>query len=138
MSLSEIFGSAVHAVTRAEALESGALVAADSQLAREAGWRWPVALTAAAWTDCVAWDAEAEARHGGYGQSETGRLWDVLFLAFLAARRTNPGHRSVRFEVLRIRATGVTGRASTARLAVFCGPGDSGEPVITIMQADED
>jgi hypothetical protein len=40
--------------TRAEALADGVLVAVPAALATEAGFRWPIALTAAAWADTVA------------------------------------------------------------------------------------
>ena len=50
-------GPVVHTYTRAEALADGVLVDAGL-LAKEAGFRWPVALTAAAWADSVAWTAE--------------------------------------------------------------------------------
>ncbi|WP_030237086.1 DUF6573 family protein [Streptomyces sp. NRRL S-350] len=135
-SLTELYGEPIHQFTRADALEAGDLMEAPRDLAQEAGWRWPVALTRAAWGDCVAWSSEDDARHPGHGQSETGRLWDVLRMAFYAVRSANPGVRAVPFEVLRIPAEGPS-RATRARLAVHCGPGDSGETVITIMQPDE-
>ncbi|MEV4562063.1 DUF6573 family protein [Kitasatospora sp. NPDC049285] len=136
-SLTELYGESIHEFTRADALRAGELVEVPQSLAQEAGWRWPVALTRAAWGDCVAWSSEADERHPGHGQSETGRLWDVLRMAFYAVRSANPGVRGVPFEVLRIPTDGPS-RATRARLAVHCGPGDSGEPVITIMQPDED
>jgi hypothetical protein len=55
--------------TRVEALDDGVLVAVPAALATEAGFRWPVALTAAAWADTVAWDEDTEARK----PSPTGR-----------------------------------------------------------------
>jgi hypothetical protein len=65
--------------TRAQALDDGVLVAVPAALATEAGFRWPIALTAAAWADTVAWDEDTEARKPSpTGQDETGRLWDVL------------------------------------------------------------
>ena len=46
-----------------------------SARAWEAGIRWPVALTAAAWAQCVAVPA------GVVCQDEAGRLWDVAWTA---------------------------------------------------------
>jgi hypothetical protein len=43
-----------------------------SPTAREAGFKYPVALTAAAWAKCVA------VPPGALCQDEAGRLWDVL------------------------------------------------------------
>ncbi|WP_331731826.1 DUF6573 family protein [Kitasatospora sp. NBC_01300] len=136
-SFADLYGEPIHQYTRADALRDGALLAVPQELAQEAGWRWPVALTAAAWGDCVAWSDEDNERHPGHGQSETGRLWDVLRMAFHAVRSANPGVQGVPFEVLRIPADGPS-RATRAKLAIHCGPGDAGEPVITIMQPDED
>ncbi|MGW9402311.1 DUF6573 family protein, partial [Streptomyces sp. NPDC055642] len=75
-----VFGPPIHTYTRAQALADGVLVDAGP-LAQEAGFRWPVALTQAAHAEAVAWNPEHEA-----GQDETGRLWDVLWLATIAAR----------------------------------------------------
>lgn len=132
MSLSLLFSDTpvIYAYTRAKALESGSLVDV-SDLARDAGFSVPVALTAAVWADCVTWDQQREVAP----QDETGRLWDVLSMARLAARNQINTDR-VTFSVLRI----VSGhlRPSLVRLAVLISPGDQGEPVITIMQAEED
>jgi hypothetical protein len=43
----------IHAYTRAEAIADGALIDV-SAVARKAGIRYPVALTAAVWAKCVA------------------------------------------------------------------------------------
>ena len=52
--LHPVFGPTVYTYTRAQALADGVLIDAGP-LAREAGLRFPVALTGAAWQDCVAW-----------------------------------------------------------------------------------
>ncbi|WP_325176197.1 DUF6573 family protein, partial [Xanthomonas hortorum] len=44
----------IHSHTRANLLEDGDLVDV-SALAREAGFKVPVAVTRAVWADCVAW-----------------------------------------------------------------------------------
>lgn len=73
----------VFSYSRRQAIADGVLHDV-SVVAQEAGFRYPVALTAAAWADCVAW----QARGDGSGQSEAGRLWDVLTMARLAVKRT--------------------------------------------------
>lgn len=138
MSFAELFADAeiIHAYTRAQALAEGALVDAGP-MAREAGFRAPVALTRAAWVDCVAWTEADNKRKGGALQDEKGRLWDVLWMASLAARRAGSRQR-VPFELYRVP---VAGRGATARkitLALMIGPGDEGEPVITIGLPHED
>jgi hypothetical protein len=72
----------IHRYTRAEALRDGVLIDV-SQTAREAGFKYPVALTAAAWAKCVT------VPPGVLCQDKAGRLWDVVYLLALAARRSN-------------------------------------------------
>jgi hypothetical protein len=64
----------IHSYTRADALRDGVLIDV-SPTAREAGIRYPVALTRAAWGRCVA------VPPGVLCQDESGRLWDVLWSA---------------------------------------------------------
>jgi hypothetical protein len=132
MSLSLLFSDAfvINAYTRAQALDDGALVDV-SELARDAGFRVPVALTSAVWADCVAWDQTREVAP----QDETGRLWDVLSMARIAGRNQINADR-LTFSVLRIGSGRL--RPSRVSLALVIGPGDQGEPVITIMQPEED
>jgi hypothetical protein len=61
----------IHRYSRADALRDGVLIDATAT-AREAGLRWPVALTAAVWERCVA------VPPGVPYPDEAGRLWDVL------------------------------------------------------------
>jgi hypothetical protein len=60
----------IHSYSRAQAIEDGVLIDV-SATAREAGIRWPVALTRAAWERCVS------VPPGVACQDEAGRLWDV-------------------------------------------------------------
>ena len=132
MSLSPLFADAdvIHSYTRAQALEDGVLVDVTST-AKEAGFKVPVALTAAVWADCVAWDNEAETCH----QDESGRLWDLLYLAALEARRRRNA-QVVPFGLLRVPHRG--SKPELVQLTMHVGPGDEAEPVITIMQPGED
>jgi hypothetical protein len=142
-SLEDLFGPVIHAYTRAQAIEDGSLIDV-TDTAREAGFRWPVALTASAWVECVAWSEQDEARKPEYtGQSEAGRLWDVLWMAFTAIRAakreagSSSDHR-LAFTFLRIPTAGRGLRPRRTVLHLVTGPGDSGEPVVTIMCPDED
>ncbi|MET9669579.1 DUF6573 family protein [Streptomyces sp. NPDC006475] len=127
------FGTVIDAYSRADAIADGMLRAVPEGIAREAGFRVPVALTSAVWEDCVAWSDEDSARQTP--QDEDGRLWDVLFMSAQAARR---GGSDVLVSLYRVPRGG---RARAPRLVnVRCviGPGDTAAPVITIMQPDED
>lgn len=124
----------IHSYSREQAIEDGVLVDV-TETAREAGFTWPVAMTRAAFEDCVAW-GDADGDETGAVQDEAGRLWDVLWMARLAARR---GGDRTTYELLRVprhRRTG--GRALKARLVLHAGPGDLAEPVLTIMLPGED
>jgi hypothetical protein len=102
-----------------------------SQTAREAGIRWPVALTAAARAPCVAVPLSVLC------QDEAGRLWDVLTMLRFAVLGQRDGAREVRFAV-RVRNNNRDRTPPRVRLKALCGPGDHGEPVVTVMTPDED
>ena len=130
MSLSPLFTEAdlIHVYTRAQAIADGVLIDV-SIMAREAGFKVPVALTAAVWSDCVAWPRENAC------QDEQGRLWDVLTMARLEARR-HGNLQVLPFRVLRVPRGGTTPQLT--QLTLHIGPGDQAEPVITILQPGED
>ena len=126
----------VHTYTRAEALADGVLVDA-STVAREAGFKVPVAITQAAWSDCVAW-SEADSKRQTH-QDESGRLWDVLWMAFVAVRRS-PSSKGplLSYQLYRVPCGGKAQEAKLTTLELHIGPGDAGEPVITIGLPGED
>jgi hypothetical protein len=123
----------IHRYTRAQALEDGVLVDV-TETAREAGFRVPVALTQTAWADCVHWTEEDSARV--VHQDESGRLWDVLWMARLAAGAGRGGDRTS-FKLHRVPRDGKTGEPMPVTLLLDIGPGDEGEPVITIGSAED-
>lgn len=65
----------------------------------------------------------------GEGQSLEGRLHDLLYLAFLTARQHQESGR-VEFEVVFLMRPG---QHEKIRVVLHVGPGDEGEPVLTIM-----
>jgi hypothetical protein len=139
-----LFGPVIYRYTRAKALADGVLVDV-SNAALEAGFKVPVALTRAAWDDCVEWTDEDTRRQTP--QNESGRLWDVLWMAHcgIASLRRQPetGRSQERFPELFYRLFRVPrgGRAIRPRevtLKIVSGPGDNGEHVLTIMLPHED
>ena len=130
-----IFGEVISVYTRAEALADGTLVDATA-MAREAGFNWPVALTAAAWQDCVAWtDSDSERQ---IHQDQSGRLWDVLFMAAVCIKISSQGGSELCYQLYRIPRDGRSQDAELTTLKLMVGPGDDGEPVITIGLPNED
>ena len=85
---------------------------------------------AAAWVRCVAVPPGVEC------QDEAGRLWDVLWLLRWAISRSADGSE-VRFGV-HVRNDNRERTPPLVRLKALCGPGDQGEPVITVLMPDED
>ena len=135
--LDAIFGEAlnyIHGYSRAQALADGVLVDV-SEVAKEAGFRVPVALTVAVWEQCVAWSERDSARQTP--QDESGRLWDVLWMAYIAARRAS-GSCRVPYQLHVVPRGGKATRSRLVTLHMHIGPGDDGEAVITIMQPHED
>jgi hypothetical protein len=120
----------IHSYSRADAIRDGVLIDVSAN-AREAGFRFPVALTAAVWAQCVA------VPPGVMCQDEAGRLWDVLTMLRFAIRGSNDSAREVRFGV-HVRSDNRERIPPRVRLKSVCGPGDHGEPVLTVMLPDED
>ena len=119
----------IHRYSRAQAIEDGVLIDVTAT-AKEAGFRYPVALTAAAWARCVA------VPPGVACQDEAGRLWDVLTVLRCAIRGSDGG-AEVRFGV-HVRNDNRDSTPPLVTLRAVCGPGDQGEPVITVLLPDED
>ena len=119
----------IHRYSRADALRDGTLIDVSST-AREAGIRWPVALTRAAWGRCVT------VPPGVACQDEAARLWDVAWMLACALRRGGSGPE-VRYGV-HVRNDNRDRTPPLVRLKALCGPGDGGEPVITVMLPQED
>ena len=130
-----IFGKVISVYTRAQAMADGVLIDAGS-MTREAGFRWPVAITAGAWADCVAWD-DADSERQTH-QDQSGRLWDVLFMAAYAARANADAGSELLFELYRVPRDGQATEAELTTLKLVVGPGDGGEPVMTILLPNED
>jgi len=134
-STESFFGEVISTYTRAQAIEDGVLIDTGS-MAQEAGFKWPVAVTSAAWADCIAW-TEDDSDKQVY-QDQSGRLWDVLFMASHAIRQDSGSGDRLLFKLYRVRRDGYSKEAILATLKLIVGPGDQGEPVITILLPDED
>ncbi|MES9874700.1 MAG: DUF6573 family protein [Candidatus Sedimenticola sp. 6PFRAG7] len=130
-----IFGDVIYTYTRAQAIEDGVLVEAGS-MAQEAGFKWTVALTSAVWEDCVAW-TDDDSRKKPF-QDQSGRLWDVLYMASHAIRTSKDSGDRMMFQLYRVPRDGHSTEAVLVTLKLIVGPGDAGEPVITILLPDED
>jgi hypothetical protein len=115
--------------SRAQALEDAVLVDV-SQLAKEAGFSMPVAVTRAVF-------AVLDPNEGlaAEGQSFQGRTWDMLAILRLAARAAR-NSSEVRFSPLFVMEPGRS--PEPLALRAVCGPADDAAPVITVMLPNED
>jgi hypothetical protein len=113
--------------TRAEAIEDGVLKDV-SELAREAGFVYPVAIE----LDLYA-RLDPNERDVALGQDFTGRMWDVLTMMKGAANRT-PRTDRLHFQVViqEVEKVAAEPKMNTLDLRAVCLPGDNFEPVITV------
>jgi len=114
--------------TRAQAIEDGVLVDV-SEMAREAGFKWPVAVTAEVWATIENIPPKLQG-----AQDVQGRLWDVLTMLKLASRR---GGTEIRYKLIMDRNENGH-RLRYLTLKALSVPGDDAEPVITVMLPHQD
>jgi hypothetical protein len=120
----------ISSYSRAQAIEDGVLVDV-SRDAREAGVKFPVAITRTVYTLYV------EVPQGVSCQDETGRLWDILWMFRCGAAKFSGSTLLFKLYVRNHNRERLDSR-DLVTLKAICGPGDTPEPVITIMLPDED
>lgn len=139
--LVEFFGQPISVYTRRQAIEDGILVQLSGdgyegdawipEMVAEAGIKIPVALTTTVFMDCVCLTKAAERALNDI----KGRMWDVLYMFAEAVRRLPANRDQMIFELYVVRNRV---RPDRVKLKALIGPGDEGEPVITIMYPNED
>ena len=124
----------IHVYTRAQAIADGVLHDVTAT-ARECGFLIPVAITDTIWSRWV----EASPVLKEYGQSTDARLRDLLVVLHLRIRQLPKDATPSRltFKVLFL-VDPVEGKYEEPELTADCGPGDSGEPVITVLLPEFD
>ena len=119
---SAISGSIVHSYTREQALTDGTLIDLSGFEEFNKMWKPTAACTVAVW-------ALIQSAIRDHDHDLAGILWDISCMARLAAK--NSGDAStIRFDV-------IIGR-TVCPLKMHLGPGDTLEPVLTVMLAGED
>ena len=117
----EFFGEPISIYTRAQALEDGVLV--DVSPWASGSFRHPVALTQALWALVSDLPQGSEAAGG-----KPERVREVLRAAAQVAADSSRRASQFTFPIL----LGTTQGIRSLELLAHCGPGDRGEPVITI------
>ena len=70
-------------------------------------------------------------------QDQSGRLYDVLFMAAFAIRTSADSGDRLLYELYRVPRDGYSTEAKPVTLKLIIGPGDQGEPVLTILLPEE-
>lgn len=126
-SLTELFGEPISVYTRAQALADGMLVEI-TPTAKEAGFRFPCAITAALWQVFETIPSRTP------WEDVPGRLWDVVWMAKMQSGKCKEGVSRFVFELILHR---VDVRSKYTQLVMDCGSGDTGEPVLTVGFAED-
>lgn len=128
----------IHTYLVADAVADGTMRTIDALLAAEAGFKIPVIMTTGAWAELVAWERDDSS------QDEKGRLWDVLFLTAVAARRIGAKDSFVAVSIGRVPNRTPSGELSQAERpervtfnAVVQAYDRSGDPCLTIFMPEE-
>lgn len=112
--------------TQAQAIADGVLIDV-TETARDAGLRWPTALTAAAYERHMKKIPERSVT-----QDEARRLRDVLRMCRFGLGREVPGSTEVLFQ-LHVRINNRDGIPPPVTLKAVCGPDDAARPCLTII-----
>ena len=116
------FGETVYSYSRAQAIEDGVLVDLSQVDSIQQHWKHPFACTSTVW-------ALIEEALKQPGQDLAGICHDISWMAMIAIRRT-PANSQTLFKVI------ITGTKHTLKLHI--GPGDTADPVLTLMLPNED
>jgi len=130
----DFFGKPIYSYSRAQAIEDGVLINI-SDLAKEAGFTVPVAVTETVWHSYIEW-SKNDTEQQTY-QDQNGRLWDVLSMLRFAIKRL-PNGQIINYKLAVVARDGKSKKAKTVQLKAIIDAGDNGEPVITIMLPNED
>ena len=125
----DIFGSnIIFSYTRAQALSDGVLIDLSGSFPSDTRmFTFPLACTSAVWTLIESAASDEDVDPALY-------VWDVAYMAYNAVNQRKTTSDEVQFMV----SLPLTENGTEHRLKLHLGPGDAGEPVLTIMLAHED
>ena len=114
----------IYSYSRAQAISDGVLIDVTAQ-AKEAGFKLHTVVSDNLFHSYIAPPAGLE----GEGQSIEGRLHDVFFVLLAAIRSAKAATDYAEIDVFFLMAPG---RQEKVKVVAVVGPGDEGEPVMTI------
>lgn len=130
----------IFSYTRAQAIADGVLV--PLALAPRFGFKVPVVITSAGHGSAIAWDERDPKAAEIAAMREAAVLQSALHAAKALTRRQAAGEEVERPDridfTVEVIANDGTGRLVEVAFYMLIGPGDSAEPVGTIMLPDED
>lgn len=115
----------IYSYTRAQAIEDGVLIPVETSLAKEAGFKVPISITYSLYEKYIKSDIP--------GQSESGRLWDTLMMLHIKATWYDSS-----ILLFKVTYQMQEDKSESVNLKAVIGPGDTPEPVLTIMLPHED
>jgi hypothetical protein len=138
MAEESIFGNVIFSYARQQALEDGVLISLfegdGEEMSRSLGFKVHIAITASAYERTIG-SADRELPPG---QDRNGRLWDVLWMLRVAIKGAPANTDTVLFQLWVAQKEQEGTKTQLVPLKAVFGPGDEGEPVITIMFPEED
>ncbi len=129
---SSVFGDIISSYSRADAIRDGVLIQAPGDLMADAGIVFPVCLTDSVYSGYINPSNLTDMP----GQSVEGRMWDLLWMLRVSIKTGGGRGDRLSYSVLFQMEPGK--EPVLVDLISVCGPGDMGEPVITIMLPGED
>lgn len=117
----------IYKYTRSQAIQDGVLIDV-TPMAKEVGFKWSVAITDTVFHRHI----EPTVELSKQGQSTEARLWNTLMMLRYNAKKNGS---AIYFYVYFDKGYG---KKESIKLKAVAGPGDEGEPVITIMYPEED
>lgn len=130
----DYFCPAVYTYSRQQAIDDGYLIDVTDSF-KGLGFKVPIAITLAVWKDSVVWDYAEDS------ERQTLQTIDYRMnqLAWAARQCATHHYRDemALFPLDRVPRDGVSTKPERVMLKIQIGPGDQGEPVVTIMLANE-
>jgi len=125
--LTEIFGEVISSYSREDAILDGFLCDLTQFEVTRQHYKYPVACTTAVW-DLI---DKADKNKRSYSSID-GILHDMFHMSKVYYREIDETSRYFQMKIVGC------GRQKNYTFKMVCGPGDNGEPVLTIMLPNED
>jgi hypothetical protein len=129
VNMNETFGDHyIDAYSRADMIEDGSLIDVTS-IAKKMGFRYPVALSQAVWVGYIVPDDST------WNPIDNTTLWECLLTLRNGLKQSSGEGTAFLFDIT---VANKDGTFSKFPLQAAFGPGDDGDPVITIMELEEE